>query len=93
MRAAQQTAQNQTQARQAFIACALERYHLAQGDYPESLDVLVPKFADKIPVSMMRGEPFKYQREADGTYALLFVPWNVQLGPNANAGTWHARRW
>ena len=31
----------------ACVAIALERYHLAYGEYPESLDVLTPKFHGK----------------------------------------------
>ena len=28
----------------AMVACALERYRLARGQYPEELNALVPRF-------------------------------------------------
>ena len=48
-KAEQTTAYNQTLVNEAQIACALERYHLANGEYPETLDALMPQFMEKIP--------------------------------------------
>ncbi|MGD0744298.1 MAG: hypothetical protein ABSA45_04000 [Verrucomicrobiota bacterium] len=56
-RAWQTTAQNQTLVNEAQIACALERYHLAHGEYPEILDVLVPQFIEKLPHDIIGGQP------------------------------------
>ena len=47
-KAMQTTAHNQTLVNEAQIACALERYQLAHGEYPETLDALVPQFMRKI---------------------------------------------
>ena len=42
-RAWQTLARNQTMANEAFLVCALERYRLARGQYPETLDALAPR--------------------------------------------------
>ena len=47
-KAKQTTAHNQTMVNEAQIVCALERYRLAQGDYPGTLDALVPQFIETI---------------------------------------------
>jgi hypothetical protein len=75
-RACQVTARNQTRVNQALIACALERYHLARGEYPETLDALIPRYIDKIPHDVIGGRPPHYHRAADGTFLLYSVGWN-----------------
>jgi len=57
------------------VACALERYRLANGGYPEALDVLAPKFIDKLPHDVINGQPLKYRR-ADSSFVLYSVGWN-----------------
>jgi hypothetical protein len=75
-RASQVLAHNQTMANQALIACALERYHLAHGDYPESLETLSPQFIEKIPHDLIGGQPLKYHRLAADKFLLYSVGWN-----------------
>jgi hypothetical protein len=58
------------------VACALERHRLAHGQYPEQLDLLVPRFLAKIPNDVITGELLKYHRAADGTFVLYSVGWN-----------------
>jgi len=53
----------------------LERYRLAEGRFPESLDDLVPKFAAKLPVDIVDGKPLHYRCTADG-YTLYSEGWN-----------------
>ena len=60
----------------ARIACALERYRLAQGQYPDSLAALVPQFIKKVPHDIIGGQPLRYHRTADGKYLLYSVGWN-----------------
>jgi hypothetical protein len=70
----------------ARVAIALERYRLAHGDFPESLDVLAPQFMDKIPHDIIGGQPSQgsgsasqplhYHRTADGQFVLYSVGWN-----------------
>jgi hypothetical protein len=74
------TARNQTLVHQALIACALERYHLAHGEYPETLDALVPQFLAAIPHDVIGGRPPHYRRAADGTYILYSIGWSGRDG-------------
>ena len=60
----------------ARVAIALERYHLAHGEYPESLDALTPLFMEKIPHDIINGEPLHYRRTDDGQFVLYSVGWN-----------------
>jgi len=72
----QTTARNQTMANEAQIVCALERYRLAHGEYPETLDVLAPQFIEKLPHDIIGGQPLHYRRTADGKFLLYSVGWN-----------------
>jgi hypothetical protein len=75
-KAEQTAAYNQTLVNEAQIACALERYHLAHGEYPETLDALAPQFMEKIPHDIIGGEPLHYRRTDDGKFLLYSVGWN-----------------
>lgn len=66
----------QVAADQAALACALERYRLAHGQFPETLDTLVPQFISPLPHDVTSGEPYKYRRTADGQFILYSVGWN-----------------
>ncbi len=66
----------QTAVDEAAIACALERYRLANGQFPENLDVLVPKFISQLPNDVISGGPYKYHRTGDGQFVLYSVGWN-----------------
>ena len=60
----------------ARIACALERYRLAHGEYPETLDALMPQFIEKLPHDIIGGQPLHYRRTADGKFLLYSIGWN-----------------
>jgi hypothetical protein len=60
----------------ARVAIALERYRLAHGEYPETLDALVPQFIAKLPRDVINGQPLKYRRTNDGAFVLYSVGWN-----------------
>ncbi len=66
----------QAMARMGVIACALERYHIAQKRYPQSLNELVPTYLATVPTDWMGGGPFHYRPTDDGWFQL----WSV--GPN-----------
>ncbi|MCO6044988.1 hypothetical protein NG895_13845 [Aeoliella sp. ICT_H6.2] len=66
--------QNRTHRQLPQTAVALARYQLATGEYPESLDGLMPQFLDKLPIDPF-DRPIVYQRTSDGY--LLY-----SLGPN-----------
>jgi hypothetical protein len=72
----QTTAHTQTLVNEAQIACALERYRLAHGEYPGTLDALAPQFFGKIPHDIIGGEPLHYRRTDDGKFLLYSVGWN-----------------
>lgn len=66
----------QIAADQAALGCALERYRLANGQFPEKLDALVPRFIAQLPHDVITGEPYKYHLTKDGRFILYSVGWN-----------------
>jgi hypothetical protein len=60
----------------AWVACALERYRLAHGEFPEALNVLAPEFIPALPHDAISGEPLKYRRTDGGQFVLYSVGWN-----------------
>jgi hypothetical protein len=60
----------------ARTGIALERYRLAHGEFPESLDALAPHFMEKIPHDIINGQPLHYRRTDDGQFVLYSVGWN-----------------
>ncbi len=67
----------QTMVDAAVVACALGRYRLASGQFPDSLAALTPKYLEKPPHDLITGEPLKYRPENDG-FVLYSVGWNVK---------------
>jgi hypothetical protein len=67
---------NQNKINEALIACALERYRLAHGEYPETLKSLAPQFLKKLPHDIIGGQPLKYRRTENGSFVLYSVGWN-----------------
>jgi type II secretory pathway pseudopilin PulG len=66
----------QTAFNQAAIACALERYRLAKGHYPDTLAALAPGFISALPDDVLTGEPYKYRIMDDGRFVLYSVGWD-----------------
>ena len=60
----------------ARTACALERYRLAHGKYPQTLDALAPQFIAKVPHDPIGGQPLHYRPTDDGQFILYSVGWN-----------------
>lgn len=46
----------------AHAALAVERYRLAHGEWPESLEVLVPEFLPAVPIDPFDGQPIRYRQ-------------------------------
>ena len=69
-------AHGQTSANEAQVACALECNHLAHGEYPETLDALMPQFIEELPHDIIGGQPLHYRRTGDGKFLLYSVGWN-----------------
>jgi len=66
----------QTSVDEAVTACALERYRLANGHFPEKLQELAPVFLKSVPNDLFTGEPLKYRRLEDERFVLYSVGWN-----------------
>jgi len=60
----------------ARVAIALERFRLAHGEFPASLDALAPQFLDPIPHDVINGQPLHYRLTNDGQFVLYSVGWN-----------------
>jgi len=70
----------------ARTAIALERYWLANGTYPDSLDELSTRFIAVVPHDIINGQPLKYHRTSDpssagdgaarGRFILYSIGWN-----------------
>jgi hypothetical protein len=76
MQTFQRAAIAQNRANQTVVACALERYHVSASRYPESLNALVPRFIDELPLDVCDGHPQKYRRLNDNRFLLYGVGWN-----------------
>jgi len=66
----------ETRLRQAQIACALERYRIAEGTYPAQLTALVPQYLTELPLDICNQEDFRYRQPAPDQ----FILWSV--GPD-----------
>lgn len=61
-------------ARQLAIAvCALERFKLAEGRYPETVEALSPKFIETTPTDPIDGKPLRYRLEVGGSFTLYSI--------------------
>lgn len=60
----------------AAVACALERYRIAKGSYPDKLATLIPDYIERIPLDVIDGEPLRYQQDGKGGYVLYSIGWN-----------------
>ena len=58
----------QGQNKMAAIACALELHFKKQGNYPITLEALVPEFLPRQPVDPCGGESYRYRTTPNGTY-------------------------
>ena len=72
---AQRFAERQVAFDEAFVVCALERYHLARKAYPDSLDALMPAYAAKLPHDVFTGALLHYARK-DDAFTLYSAGWN-----------------
>jgi hypothetical protein len=66
----------QTTTDQAALACALERFRLSNGQFPDKLDALAPRFVPQLPNDIITGDSLKYRRTDGGLFVLYSVGWN-----------------
>jgi len=62
--------QAQTDVNLARMACALERYRQAHGQYPDFLSKLVPSFIEQPPHDLTTGASLHYRTTTDGQFVL-----------------------
>ncbi|HEV7279623.1 MAG TPA: hypothetical protein VGN57_05370 [Pirellulaceae bacterium] len=55
----------QTDANVVVALAARRRYRLANGEWPESLEALVPKYLSAVPVDPIAVQPLAYERDGD----------------------------
>ena len=60
----------------ARVGCALERFRLAHGQYPDSLAALEPQFITHVPHDIINGQPLHYRLKSNGQFVLYSVGWN-----------------
>jgi hypothetical protein len=70
------SARMQTYLDAARVACSVERYRLAYGQLPATLDVMAPQFIKEIPNDVIDGKPLRYRKNFDGGYLLYSIGWN-----------------
>jgi tetratricopeptide (TPR) repeat protein len=73
---AEKFAYAQTELDLARVACALECCRIASGDYPSSLDQLIPRFMPQLPHDVIDGAPLRYRNEGQGHILLYSIGWN-----------------
>ncbi len=61
----------------AILGLSCELYRSKHGEYPDSLDELVPEFLDAIPPDPFTGKPFVYKKRPDGEGFIVY-----SVGPN-----------
>ncbi|HXT39431.1 MAG TPA: hypothetical protein VN887_05360 [Candidatus Angelobacter sp.] len=77
-KSAVKTARVQAFLDQAAAASALERFRLVNGQYPENLQALVPRFMKRIPPDVISGNPLQYRRTDAGRIMLRSAGWNLE---------------
>ncbi len=70
----------------AAIAIALARFHRARGEWPDSLEALVPEFLPTLPLDPETALPYRYERRAAGPMVWSTGPDGIDDG-----GTWFRR--
>jgi len=75
-RPVRKSARTQTYVDSTRVACAVERFRLANGRLPDTLAVLTPALIDAIPKDVIDGQPLRYRRNPDGGFLLYSVGWN-----------------
>jgi hypothetical protein len=66
----------QTAVDQAALACALERYRRANGNYPETLATLAPTFGSQPSNDVVTDKPPVYRRASNGQFQLYSIGWD-----------------
>lgn len=63
----------QCAADQARLACALERFRIAHGTYPQRLGELAPGFLAAVPRDVLNNEPYHYRADDPSAFVLYSI--------------------
>jgi hypothetical protein len=74
---------------ESIVGCALERYHLAHGEYPGKLSDLIPAFATTLPTDAITGHSLQYERKGPNAFRLTSVGWERK--ENDDGSPWYFR--
>jgi hypothetical protein len=55
------------------VALAATRYRLDHGDYPATMDALVPDYLAAIPVDPFDGQPLRFKKSGDGSVVIYSI--------------------
>jgi ABC-type transport system involved in multi-copper enzyme maturation permease subunit len=80
------------QSRATIVALALERYRLAHGSWPPTLDQLKPYYLESIPVGQFDGKPLIYKRVKDGVVVYAVGADRIDRGGNFTRTRWFLGR-
>jgi hypothetical protein len=84
MGAAKRIAATQTILRSLATACAVERYRMAHGRLPATLEDLVPAFLPSVPTDPLTGKPLCYKTSESSSYLIYGKGWDQT--DNAGSG-------
>jgi hypothetical protein len=73
VKAIEKTMRAETERSMTICAVSLKRYFLRHGNFPSTLDALVPELLPSVPIDYMDGRPMKYRLRTDGSFALYSV--------------------
>ena len=76
MGAAKRIAATQTILRSLATACAVERYRMAHGRLPATLENLVPAFLLSVPTDPLTGKPLCYKPSESSSYLIYGTGWD-----------------
>lgn len=62
---------------QTRLACALERYRLENGSYPETLQALMPEYLSALPLDIISRRPMNYRRLQPEDFRLWSAGWHL----------------
>jgi hypothetical protein len=64
--------------RETRVACALERFRLRHGSYPETLSPLVPDCIEAIPKDVIDAQPIRYRRDQPDQFVVYSIGLNAK---------------
>jgi hypothetical protein len=76
IRSAKSIAATQTLLRSLATACAVERYRMAHGRLPATLEDLVPAFLPSTPTDPLTGKPLCYKPSESSSYLIYGTGWD-----------------